>query len=113
MQSFGKDFARKWARAEYAAFYYLLKEAEINGSGLTLGPIGSYIVAEVIQRSLEADPDSYMSVAGPQWELPEWQFPSGTRRQVNSLIGIIQLIGDNQLLPECEAKWRSLMPKQP
>ena len=94
-------------------FYYLLKEAEINGSGLTLGPIGSYIVAEVIQRSLEADPDSYMSVAGPQWELPEWQFPSGTRRQVNSLIGIIQLIGDNQLLPECEAKWRSLMPKQP
>jgi hypothetical protein len=94
-------------------FYYLLKEAEISGSGLTLGPIGSYIVAEVIQRSLEADPDGYMSVVGPRWELPLWQFPSGTRRQINSLIGIIQLIGDNQLLPECEAKWRSLLPKQP
>jgi hypothetical protein len=94
-------------------FYYLLKEAEINGSGLTLGPIGSYIVAEVIQRSLQTDPDGYISMAGPQWELPEWRFPSGTRRQINSLIGIIQLIGDNRLLPECEAKWRSLMPKQP
>ena len=94
-------------------FYYLLKEAEIHGSGLTLGPIGSYIVAEVIHRSLRADPDSYMSVAGPRWELPQWQFPSGTRRQINSLIGIIQLIGDNQLLPECEAKWRSLLPRQP
>ena len=92
-------------------FYYLLKEAEINGSGLTLGPIGSYIVGEVIQRALGADPDGYMSGAGSQWKLPLWQFPSGTRRQVNSLIGIIQLIGDNQLLPECEAKWRSLLPE--
>jgi hypothetical protein len=92
-------------------FYYLLKEAEIIANGLILGPIGSYIVADVIQRSLEADPDGYMSVVGPQWELPFWQFPSRTRRQVNSLIGIIQLVGDNQLLPECEAKWRSLLPR--
>ena len=92
-------------------FYYLLKESEIRASGKTLGPIGSYIIANVLQGALEADRHSYMSVAGPKWKLPLWRFPSGSRRPVNSLIKIIQLIGDNHLLPECEAKWRSLLPK--
>jgi Animal haem peroxidase len=91
-------------------FYYLLKEAEIYGLGRTLGPIGSYIVAEVIQRALETDPDSYMSTVGPAWELPLWRFPSGSERQINALIGVIRLVGDDQLLPECDAKWRSLLP---
>jgi len=87
-------------------FYYVLKEAELKGEGLTLGPVGSQIVSHVIQNALEADPDGYMSVAGPEWELPRWRFPSGTRRPVNSLIGMVQLIGDEKLLPECEAHWR-------
>lgn len=87
-------------------FYYLLKEAELKAEGLTLGPIGSHIVSEVIQGALEADRDSYLSVVGPKWELPPWQFPTGSRRTVNSLIGIVQLIGDDKLLPECEAHWR-------
>ncbi|HWX17649.1 MAG TPA: peroxidase family protein [Chthoniobacterales bacterium] len=91
-------------------FYYLLKEAEISGLGRTLGPIGSYIVGEVIQRALEADPEGYMSLAGPDWKLPLWRFPNGLDEQVRSVIGIIRLVGDNQLLPECEAKWRSLLP---
>ena len=91
-------------------FYYLLKEAEINGLGLTLGPIGSYIVGEVIQRALEADPEGYMSVVGPDWKLPLWRFPNGLDEQVNSVIRIIRLVGDNQLLPECEAKWRRFLP---
>ena len=87
-------------------FYYLLKEAEINAAGLTLGPMGSQIVSEVIQRSLEADPDGYMSMVGPRWPLPIWLFPGGTKRTVNSLIGVISLIGDDKLLPECDAHWR-------
>jgi hypothetical protein len=87
-------------------FYYLLKEAEINAAGLTLGPIGSHIVSEVIQRSLEADPHGYMSMVGPKWPLPAWLFPSGTKRPVYSLIGVIRLIGDDKLLPECDAHWR-------
>ena len=91
-------------------FYYLLKEAEINGTGLTLGPIGSYIVGEVIQRALEADPEGYMSVGGPDWKLPLWRFPNGLDEQVGSIIRIIRLVGDNRLLPECEAKWRSFLP---
>jgi hypothetical protein len=87
-------------------FYYLLKEAELKANGLTLGPIGSHIVSEVIQGALEADADSYLSVAGPKWELPPWRFPSGSTRPINSFIGMIQLIGDDKLLPECEAHWR-------
>jgi len=87
-------------------FYYILKEAELKGKGLTLGPVGSHIVSEVIQTALEADPDGYMAGVGAQWELPRWRFPSGALRPVNSLIGIIRLLGDEKLLPECEAHWR-------
>lgn len=87
-------------------FYYLLKEAEINAAGVTLGPIGSHIVSEVIQGALEADTDGYMSMVGAKWSLPLWRFPSGAERKVNSLIRIIQIIGDDQLLPECDAHWR-------
>ena len=92
-------------------FYYLLKEAEIGGLGLTLGHIGSYIVAEVIQRALESDPGGYMSVVGRDWKLPLWRFSGGFKGPVNSLIGIIRLIGDTKLLPECEAQWRRFLPE--
>jgi hypothetical protein len=89
-------------------FYYVLKEAELKGEGLTLGPVGSHIISEVVQSALEADLDGYLAVVGPKWELPEWRFPSGSRRQINSLIGIVRLVGDDKLLPECEAHWRRL-----
>ena len=90
-------------------FYYLLKEAELTAGGLALGPIGSHIVSDVIQGALEADPESYISSVGPKWKLPSWRFPSGSRRPINSLIGIVQLIGDDKLLPECEAHWRRFL----
>lgn len=87
-------------------FYYILKEAELKAEGLTLGPVGSHIISEVIQGAIEADGDSYRSVLGAKWQLPAWRFPSGANRPINSLIGIIQLVGDDKLLPECEAHWR-------
>jgi hypothetical protein len=87
-------------------FYYVLKEAELKGEAIRLGPVGSHIVSEVIQSALEADVNSYLSVAGPKWELPSWRFPSGSTRPINSLIGIVQLVDDDKLLPECEAHWR-------
>ncbi|MEY2499473.1 MAG: hypothetical protein QOD12_3029 [Verrucomicrobiota bacterium] len=90
-------------------FYYLLKEAELRAKGLVLGPVGSHIVSEAIQGSLEADPDGYLAMTGKQWKLPSWQFPSGARRPINSLIGIIRLIGDDKLLPECEAHRRKFL----
>ena len=87
-------------------FYYVLKEAELKAEGLALGPVGSHIISEVIQGAIEADADSYRSVLGAKWQLPAWRFPSGANRPINSLIGIIQLVGDDKLLPECEAHWR-------
>jgi hypothetical protein len=94
-------------------FYYLLKEAELLAGGLTLGPVGSHIVSEAIQGALESDPNGYMAMVGPKWTLPSWRFPSGSTRPVNSLIGIIQLIGDDKLLPECEAHWRRFLLHSP
>jgi heme peroxidase len=87
-------------------FYYVLKEAELKAGGLTLGPVGSHIVSEVIQNALESDTDSYLFLAGPKWELPLWRFPSGNNRPVKSFIDIIRLVGDDKLLPECEVHWR-------
>jgi hypothetical protein len=80
-------------------FYYILKEAELKTGGLTLGPVGGHIVAEVIQSALESDPQSYHAIAGPRWKLPSWRFPSGAKRPVNSFIRIVQVIGDDKLLP--------------
>ena len=90
-------------------FYYLLKEAELRGGGIALGPVGSHIVSEVIQGALEADPDGYISAVGPNWKLPSWRFPSGSMRPIRSLIGVVQLVGDDKLLPECEAHWRRFL----
>jgi len=87
-------------------FYYVLKEAELKGAGLCLGPVGSHILSDVIQGALETDAHGYMAIAGPGWELPPWRYPSGVQRPVNSLIGMIRLVGDEKLLPECEAHWR-------
>jgi Animal haem peroxidase len=87
-------------------FYYFLKEASLKGAGVSLGPIGSHIVSEAIQGALEADPQGYLSVVGPKWELPFWRVPSGLMRPINSLAGIVRLVGDDKLLPECEMHWR-------
>jgi hypothetical protein len=83
-------------------FYYLLKEAEVKTGGLTLGPVGSHIVAEVIQSALESDPHGYHVNAGAKWKPPSWRFPTGTERPVNSFIRIVQLVGDDKLLPGCQ-----------
>ena len=102
----GSVLSRNGLEANTPLFYYVLKEAELKGEGLTLGPVGSQIVSHVIQSALEADADSYVAMVGSEWRLPSWRFPSGVERPVNSLIGIVRLVGDEKLLPECEAHWR-------
>jgi hypothetical protein len=104
--SSGSALSRNGLEGHTPLFYYILKEAELKGKGLTLGPAGSHIVFDVIQSALEADANGYMAMVGPEWELPRWRFPSGVERPVNSLIGIVRLVGDERLLPECEAHWR-------
>jgi len=56
-------------------FYYILKEAELKAEGLTLGPVGSHIVSEVVQSALEGRFPMVTWLCGSKWELPEWRFP--------------------------------------
>lgn len=47
-------------------WYYLLKEAEVLAGGLSLGPVGTRIVAETLVGLIDADPGSYRS-SYPAW----------------------------------------------
>ena len=51
---------------ETPLWYYVLKEAEIQGGGERLGEVGGRIVAEVLLGLLEGDPRSYRNV-NPEW----------------------------------------------
>lgn len=42
-------------------WYYILKEAQIDGDGARLGPVGSTILAEVFVGLLEGDPESFLA----------------------------------------------------
>jgi hypothetical protein len=73
-------------------WYYVLKEAELhtNGAGQrgrSLGPLGSYLVADVILDALVADPDSYLSV-------PDWSPTIATMRGGGeaSMSGVLKFI---------------------
>lgn len=59
-------------------WYYVLKEAEVQGGGKQLGEVGSRIVAEVFVGLLEGDPYSFLS------KRPDWTPtpPSTTPRQL-------------------------------
>jgi hypothetical protein len=50
-------------------WYYILREAELQGDGQRLGSVGSWIIAATILGALRADPNSYFSV-DPRWEPP-------------------------------------------
>jgi hypothetical protein len=47
-------------------WFYVLREAEVMAGGLTLGPVGGRIVAEVLVGLVESDPGSYL-VQQPRW----------------------------------------------
>ncbi|SDG75399.1 Animal haem peroxidase [Dyadobacter soli] len=51
---------------ETPLWYYILKEAEIQGKGERLGEVGSRIVAEVLIGLLEADSSSFLA-RKPEW----------------------------------------------
>jgi hypothetical protein len=51
---------------ETPLWYYVLKEAEIQGDGERLGEVGGRIVAEVLLGLFEGDPHSYRNV-NPEW----------------------------------------------
>jgi hypothetical protein len=54
-------------------WYYILLEAQsTKGNGLRLGPVGSLLVAEVIEGALWANPDSYLRQHGRDWKPDCW-----------------------------------------
>ena len=56
---------RGWAW-ETPLWFYILKEAEVLHDGERLGPVGGRIVGEVLVGIVDADPESFRSVA-PNW----------------------------------------------
>jgi hypothetical protein len=84
-------------------FYYILKEAEILQDGRRLGPVGSQIVADVIEAALRDDRGSYLRCVGPVWKQPKWQFPNGDRKAITSMSDLVELV-DNYVLPTCPLK---------
>jgi hypothetical protein len=54
-------------KAHTPLWYYLLREAQVKGSGEHLGPVGGRIVAEVLVGLLDGDPQSYLSQK-PMWK---------------------------------------------
>jgi Animal haem peroxidase len=52
---------------EAPLWFYVLREAEVEGEGQNLGPVGSTIVAEAMLGMLAADPFSFLRT-DPTWE---------------------------------------------
>ena len=52
---------------EAPLWYYILKEAQIEGNGERLGEVGGRIVAEVFAGLAKGDPNSYFNVE-PRWQ---------------------------------------------
>jgi hypothetical protein len=75
-------------------FYYILRESETFPTcGDKLGPMGSWIVAETIEGSLEADADSYVRVVGRDWVPPKWPGLSGNGFAVKRMSDLVILLG--------------------
>lgn len=53
-------------------WYYILLEAEVSEGGLRLGPVGSRLIAEVIEGSLWANPESFLRQHGRRWSPEPW-----------------------------------------
>ena len=70
-------------------YFYLLREAEVVGGGLRLGPTGGRIVAEVLLGLLKGDPSSFLRQA-PTWkpELPSAKAGDFTMADVLKLAGV-------------------------
>jgi hypothetical protein len=78
-------------------YYYLLKEAEVLGAkNNTLGPIGTRIVAEVVEAVLQADETSYLRTEGlgRNWQRPIWPFKEGGSGKLRTLGSLVRMLGD-------------------
>jgi hypothetical protein len=89
-----------WANAERLGlaehtplWYYILLEAQIESRGLTLGTVGSRLVAEVIEGALQNAPHSYVTSCASDWTPPPWKAGDGKLRELRSLRDVARFVG--------------------
>jgi hypothetical protein len=90
----GAVAARHGFDVESPLWYYVLKEAEVRGSGERLGPVGSRIVAEVFVGLLRRDSSSFLA-RKPEWRptLPAAQPGHFTMADLLAFVGELNPIG--------------------
>ena len=76
-------------------WYYILKEAQIEGKGIRLGTVGSRILAEVFVGLIEGDRNSFLSRC-PKWTpiLPAEKPNTFTMTDLLRFVGDVNPIGD-------------------
>jgi hypothetical protein len=89
---------------ETPLWYYILLEAQldpgtrtagatkIGGVGATLGRVGSRIVAEVIEGSLQLDPTSFLRRKELGWKPEPWTTADGKQIEVKSLKNVARVV---------------------
>jgi len=78
---------------ETPLFYYILREAEARHCGSRLGPVGSQIVADVIEGSFRNDPDSFWNMA-PDWQPTEWKIPGDDHFRILTMADLVKLLAE-------------------
>ena len=73
-------------------WYYILLEAEVEAIGLTLGTLGSRLVAEVIEAALNANPHSFVSQRA-DWMPREWRAADGIPMRIQTLLHLAVFVG--------------------
>ncbi|MFE9324191.1 heme peroxidase family protein [Nocardia sp. NPDC052278] len=94
----GKVAAQQGFLSETPLWYYILKEAELQGKGRRLGQVGSRIVGEVFFGLMRADPNSYLR-RKPNWKptlpvMPTTEDGKFTMADLLHFVGDINPIGD-------------------
>lgn len=87
----GKALIEAGLENETPLFFYILREAEVGG-GERLGAVGSRIVADVIEGSLENAPDVYPRACANKWRPPRWKLPDGSPVTVEHMSELIRLV---------------------
>lgn len=80
-------------RGRTPLWYHILLEAEQQQDGRRLGYVGSRIVAEVMEASLRADPDSYLNNTSDDWTPPPWTALDGREIAARKLIDLTKIVG--------------------
>jgi len=75
-------------------WYYILLEAEAKRGGRCLGPVGSFIVREVILGALWANKESFVHEYGLDWVPCDWPMPDGkTRKEIKTFYDLAVVVG--------------------